>query len=194
MDDFSFEKRLTCFHQNTEPVLAHYSSCLHKLNTEGSVSEVSRNGFKLMEVILQTKKLSFHDGSVLKWNGCKPKKGTAFSAGFDLHTTETVEIKCGERLCIDTNTSVQLPVGSCGLITGRSGLSMKGLMIFPGVIDLGFTDSLKVMAQNNNDDVLKVEKNTRIAQLIILKIFYPRLVEDTLLGSDRGSFGSTGLL
>ena len=49
------------------------------------------------------------------------------------------------------------------------------------------------MVQNNNDGIFKVEKNTSIAQLIILKIFYPRLVEDTLLGSDRGSFGSTGL-
>ena len=78
-------RRLKSYEQNTA-VLDTYKDILHELNTEGTISEVFIKGFNLIDSILSSKNLFFHDGSILKWHALSddcvpPKKGTPFSIG-----------------------------------------------------------------------------------------------------------------
>ena len=60
----------------------------------------------------------------------------------------------------------------------RSGLAVKNFIdVGAGVIDHDYTGEVKVLLFNFSSTEFKVEKGTRIAQLVIEKIFMPDLVE-----------------
>ena len=53
-----------------------------------------------------------------------------------------------------------------GLILGRSGLTLKGLQILPGLIDLDYSGEIKVMALSRSFHV--IPQGQRTAQLLLL--------------------------
>ena len=52
-----------------------------------------------------------------------PTKGSPDAAGYDLYTTESYELKIGERKAFKTNISLAIPPGLYGRIAPRSGLA-----------------------------------------------------------------------
>jgi dUTPase len=68
-----------------------------------------------------------------------------------------------------------LPAGSVGLLLGQGGMTMKGLHVFPGVIDSNFQGEIKVMVHTLSTTVTLTPKQ-KLAQLILIPY---------LLGSDR---------
>jgi dUTP pyrophosphatase len=96
-----------------------------------------------------------------------------------------------------------IPRGYVGLVWDRSSLGVKGIHRFAGVIDSGYRGEVKVCLHNSNlpsrsepeKNTYVVEKNDRIAQLIIQRVenFYVNQVK-TLNETDRGEggFGSSG--
>ena len=69
-------------------------------------------------------------------------------------------------------------------------------MVNAGVIDRDYTGPVKIMLHNLSGDTYVVQKDDRIAQLILEKIETPNMIlvdslEDTKRGS--GGFGSTGV-
>lgn len=65
-----------------------------------------------------------------------PKKGTPYSAGYDLYSIEDKVIEPGERGCVKTGWQIELPHNSYGRIAPRSGLACKNSIdVGAGVID-----------------------------------------------------------
>lgn len=97
--------------------------------------------------------------------------------GIDLKSQNSAEIQPGSSVRIPTGVTVQFPdQGYYGLIISRSGLASRGIRIANGVglIDYNYTGVLEVLLENTTNDVYTVEKNDRIAQLLVQNVSYGR--------------------
>lgn len=134
-------------------------------------------------------------------NAILPVRATDGSAGMDLHAwlEEPLTVAPGERVRIPTGIAIGLPSAeTVALVFARSGLAIKhGLTLSNcvGVIDSDYTGELQVGMINQGTESYTVQPDERIAQLVILPVLTPELVEtDTLEETARGAggFGSTG--
>jgi dUTP pyrophosphatase len=125
---------------------------------------------------------------------CYAKQG---DAAFDLRSSEEKLIKAGEKNTVKTGLRIAVPDGYCGLIWDRSGLAAKhGIHCLAGVLDSGYRGEIIVVLQNLAKEDFLVEKNMRMAQMLIQPVAAADLVEvDDLDDTERGSggFGSTGV-
>lgn len=131
----------------------------------------------------------------------RPTKAHATDAGFDLYLKEDLIIKRTQScLTIDTGVHILIPAGYVGLVQPRSSISKKAFQIHTGVIDAGYTGSIKINIQwidkkCNQNLFHTFERGERIAQLVIVPIpeIEFRQVAN-LPRTDRGSngFGSSG--
>ena len=131
--------------------------------------------------------------------GPLPVRAYAGDAGLDLHAAEDGVIGPGERAAIGTGITVEIPPGLAGLVVPRSGLADRhgiALVNAPGLIDAGYRGEIRVLLLNTDRDApFTVSVGDRIAQLVLVKVELPAVVEvDELAESDRGEggFGSTG--
>lgn len=154
-----------------------------------------------------------------------PKKNNPDDAGYDLHALENITIpslinviiqyishlltkscwrffdgdtfedsKIGTK--IPTGIALQIPQGYFGQINDRSGLGSKGLKVFGGQIDSTYRGDVTVCLMNFSFFDKEVKKGDRIAQIMILPVASPELVESKELeDSYRGTkgFGSSGI-
>jgi len=106
------------------------------------------------------------------------------------------EIKPTERILVKTGVAVAIPKGCWGEIKDRSGNALKyGLHILGGVIDETYRGEIGVILINLGSNVYRVNKNDRIAQMIIseyksVNVEYVNELDNTTRG--QGGFGSTG--
>ena len=125
-----------------------------------------------------------------------PTKAHAADAGFDLKARKGKLIRCMNSKVFDTGVHVEIPEGYVGYIQGRSGLNVNHGIVCPtGVIDSGYSGSIKVKLYNWSTAACHVERGDRIAQLIIQPLADCELVEvEELSKTERGDngFGSTG--
>lgn len=130
-----------------------------------------------------------------------PKRKTEQSAGLDLCSAETFEMRPGERRRVRTGVRVAIPDGYVGLVFMRSGTAWnKGLSLVNGVgvIDSDYRGEIQLALQYNSSAYsdIKVEAGERIAQLVILPYVKATLFRvDCLDETERGEggFGSTGV-
>ena len=126
-----------------------------------------------------------------------PSYAHSGDAGMDLYSAEDAIIKPGERKVVTTGIKIEIPNGYVGLIWDKSGLASKnGLKVMAGVIDSTYRGEIKAVIINLSDREYRVEKNTKIAQMLIQKVESMEIeevenLEDTLRGD--GGFGSSGL-
>lgn len=102
-----------------------------------------------------------------------PRKATERSAGYDLVSPVTCIIWPFQRKVIDTNISVELDVGQCGLIFPRSGLAIKrGLTLANsvGLIDEDYQENLMIGIVNIGLWPRVVRQGDRIAQFVALDL------------------------
>jgi dUTP pyrophosphatase len=136
----------------------------------------------------------------LRQNAVLPTRATESSAGLDLCACldEKLTIPAGETRTVPTGIAIALPDKTVGLIFGRSGLGVKH-GIAPanavGVIDADYRGELLVGLHNHSAADYTVEPNERIAQLVVVPVFMPRVLEvcelpDTPRGEN--GFGSSG--
>ena len=133
-----------------------------------------------------------HDGATL------PLRAYEHDAGLDLAACERVEIGPGERALVGTGLTVAIPDGHAGFVQPRSGLAARhGVTVLntPGLVDAGYRGELKVVLLNTDrSEPFVVEPGMRIAQLVVVPVATPDLVEvDELPDSERGEkgFGSS---
>ena len=136
----------------------------------------------------------------LRENAVVPTYGSEFAAGADLYACldESVLIRPGETVFIPTGLSMEIPVGTAGLIYARSGLACKrGLAPANkvGVIDSDYRGELMVALHNHGTVAQTVEVGERIAQLVLAPYYAADFsvvesLDDTARGA--GGFGSTG--
>jgi dUTP pyrophosphatase len=125
-----------------------------------------------------------------------PTRGTEMAAGLDLYAAEDITISGRGKGLIGSGIAVAIPEGHYGRIAPRSGFSWKNHCdIGAGVIDSDFRGEIKILVFNHKRDDLRVRCGDRIAQLILEKISYGRVLETNELPPTRrnaGGFGSTG--
>ncbi len=145
-------------------------------------------------MVIQIKKLS--EDAII------PKRGTEYSAGYDLYAvnSEDFVIAPGETVLTHTGIAVAIPQGYFGGVFARSGLSLKqGLRPANcvGVIDSDYRGEIMVSLHNDSSLPQTVKAHERIGQLVVMPYltfdFEERQeLDDT--GRGTGGFGSTGKL
>ena len=128
-----------------------------------------------------------------------PEYKTDGSSGMDLmaNVEQTVKILPGEKKIISTGIMVAIPEQYEIQIRPRSGLAAKnGISVLntPGTIDSDYRGEIKVILINLGKDIFQINKNDRIAQMIVCPIIKVELEEveslpETVRG--KGGFGST---
>lgn len=125
-----------------------------------------------------------------------PTRGHEHDAGLDLRTPRAFGIVAGDSVTIDTGVHVEIPVGMVGMLKSKSGLNVKHGITSEGVIDAGYTGSIRAKLYNHGKRYVSFEKGDKITQLVIMPIYIPEELEvvETLEETDRGAngFGSTG--
>lgn len=128
-----------------------------------------------------------------------PTRAHSTDAGLDLYTPEEFILHAldgfNKSKVIDTGVHVEIPKGFVGMIKSKSGLNVHSGIVCEGVIDAGYTGSIRVKLYNHGVVCQCFRRGDKIAQLVILPIVTPtpKLV-DKLAKTERGDngFGSTG--
>lgn len=125
-----------------------------------------------------------------------PERAHEADAGYDLKTPFDTVIRPGGSAIIDTGVHIAIPMGYFGKIESKSGLNVNhGIVSCGGVIDSGYTGSIRVKLYNFGRLPYTFRTGEKIAQLIIQPCILPELIiTDKLLKTERGNkgFGSTG--
>ena len=144
----------------------------------------------------------------------RPRYESAGAAGLDLRAaiSEVVAIPPGEMRVIPCGICVEIPEGYVGDVRGRGGLAAKHMITVMhgvGTVDSDYRGEVMVPLMNHNTAFVKrastmlqegwwykVKPGERIAQLVLLPIWKPRMIveADELSSTDRGAgcLGSTG--
>lgn len=119
-------------------------------------------------------------------------------AGLDVYSVEEDYIlKVGERKGFKTGIKLEIPRGYVALFWDKSGLAINyGIKTMGGVIDSAYRGELVVILKNLGEDDYKIEKKSKISQILVQKIEEVEFEEvDNLDNSQRGNngFGSSGI-
>jgi len=105
----------------------------------------------------------------------------------------------GNGQTVGTGIAVEIPPGHAGLVLPRSGLALRhgiALVNAPGLIDSGYRGEIRVLLLNTDaEHPFELEPGQRVAQLVIVAVATPPIVEaDALAATLRGEggFGSSG--
>ena len=124
-----------------------------------------------------------------------PTKAHEADAGYDIYSREKRIIGMKDAAVFDTGVHMQIPVGHVGFLKSKSGLNVKHGITSEGVIDAGYTGTIKVKLYNNSWFDYEVDKGDKISQLVILPIasLDVELTEE-FEETERGAngFGSSG--
>jgi dUTP pyrophosphatase len=132
-----------------------------------------------------------------------PSYESAGAAGLDLYAAvpedEPLILEPSCICLIPTGIAIELPIGLEAQIRPRSGLAAKhGVTVLnsPGTIDSDYRGEIKVILINHGKTLFKIDRGTRIAQMVIAPVVSVTLTPiHHLSATERGSggFGSTGI-
>lgn len=132
---------------------------------------------------------------VLDEGAFAPSRAHEDDAGLDLRSPVCTTVPAHGSKTIDTGVHVEIPKGTVGLILSKSGLNIRFGITSEGVIDCGYTGSIRVKLYNGSGEDYKVFVGDKISQLVITPCFFVDLEEAKSLAptarGDKG-FGSTG--
>lgn len=127
-----------------------------------------------------------------------PKYETAGSVGFDLICRESAQIAPQSIVLIPANVIVETPPGYMLMVCLRSSTPRKLGLMMPqgvGIVDndyCGEADELKIQVYNFTDEIVNVERGSRIAQAVFVRVDTPEWNEvEQMSNTSRGGFGST---
>lgn len=127
-----------------------------------------------------------------------PTRAHDTDAGLDLYLPanhEPVVLRRGDSLVIDTGVHIEIPAGCAGIIMSKSGLNINFGITSTGVIDAGYTGSIRVKLYNLGLNDYRFEAGEKISQILILPVLLWGVeIVDKIGGGERGDngFGSTG--
>lgn len=138
---------------------------------------------------------------VNKSNNPVPFYAEPFSAGVDIRAflEKPLILNPNQQELIPTGYYLEIPEGTFGMITPRSGLAAKyGISITnsPGILDSSYRGELKVILINLGDKPFEINNGDRIAQFILMNYNKIRFeIVSELSNTERGSggFNSTGI-
>jgi dUTP pyrophosphatase len=128
-----------------------------------------------------------------------PRRAYSGDAGLDLHALEGRLLGPGQRASVRTGIAVEIAAGQAGLVLPRSGLAARhgiALVNAPGLIDAGYRGEITVLLLNTDRTAsFEIAAGDRIAQLVVVRVQTPDVVEVANLASTErgaGGFGSSG--
>ncbi|MCA9350230.1 dUTP diphosphatase [Candidatus Nomurabacteria bacterium] len=129
-----------------------------------------------------------------------PRYQTEMSAGMDIAACleKPLVLKQFARVVVPTGLAVEVPVGYEVQVRARSGLAAKhGISLVNGVgtIDADYRGELGVILINLGSEDFVINNGERIAQIVVIKIEQPKIIEQNKLSKtnrDINGFGSTG--
>ena len=116
-------------------------------------------------------------------------------AGADIRTPIHVAVMPHSAVIIDTGIHVEIPRGFVGMLKSKSGLNVNKSILSEGVIDSGYTGTIRVKLYNHGDQTVVFERGDKVTQLVILPFLAGQFRQvDSLDDTERGTggFGSTG--
>lgn len=125
-----------------------------------------------------------------------PERAHETDAGLDLKTPVDVKLEGNCMATINTGVHIDIPEGFCGLLVSKSGLNVNNGIQSTGLIDAGYTGSIRVKLYNYSEKPKQFLRGDKISQLVLIPIWIPKEInvvqyfDDTDRGS--GGFGSTG--
>ena len=132
-----------------------------------------------------------------------PVRAHDTDAGLDLRTPTDVTVPARGSAIIDTGIHVEIPTGGVygnmggfvGFLKSKSGLNVNHGIVSEGVIDAGYTGSIRVKLYNHSDKDYTFKAGDKITQLVIVPCITPdptlvSKLDETERGN--GGFGSTG--
>ena len=123
-------------------------------------------------------------------------------SGFDLYSTEEIEIPSFGRVLVPTGLSFDIKDGYEIQVRSKSGLAIKqGLMVLnsPGTVDNGYTGEVQVIVFNTNNHPVTITKGMKVAQAVLCPVVNGKWVnlvkKNKISDKERGDngFGSTGI-
>lgn len=129
-------------------------------------------------------------------NGIAPTHAHENDAGYDLYAPRDVYVLGQMRITVDTGVCFEIPKGYYGAIKPKSGLLFKeDINVGEGVVDCGYTGSVRVRILNLGHSPYQFKRGEKIAQIVFSPCLTPILEEATELEETErgnGGFGSTG--
>lgn len=131
-------------------------------------------------------------------NAVMPARGSDGAAGYDLTSSEELEIPAGGRALVHTGLLIAPPKGCHIEVRPRSGLALKhGITVLntPGTIDEDYRGEIMVILFNTSNEPFCVKPGDRIAQAVVMRHENARWKEVLEFDkTERGTsgFGSTG--
>ena len=125
----------------------------------------------------------------------KPEFAHKTDAGADLRSPVCATVPARGNTVIDTGVHVEIPKGYTIFLKSKSGLNVKHNLIGEGVVDSGFSGSIRVKLYNLGDTDYQIQRGDKIIQLVIMPCVYCEFTEvEQFADSERGTggFGSTG--
>jgi dUTP pyrophosphatase len=135
-------------------------------------------------------------------NSVDPQYAYSTDSGFDLYSTEEVEISAFGRSLIPTGLHIDIPEHYELQVRSKSGLALKdGIMVLnsPGTVDNGYTGEIQVIVFNTNNHPITIKKGQKIAQAVFSSVACGKWINfnkvENINDKDRGDkgFGSTGV-
>lgn len=124
-----------------------------------------------------------------------PTRAHSLDAGLDIYSMEDAVIFRDSDHTFDTGVHVAIPEGYVGFLKSKSGLNVNQGIQSSGVIDAGYTGSIRVKLYNHGSAMVRIKRGQKISQLVILPIVTPEIeLVDSLEATERGNggFGSSG--
>ena len=117
----------------------------------------------------------------------------------DVYSLETGVLRPGDYARFRTGIAIEIPSGWEVQVRSRSGMAFKyGVKVLnaPGTVDAQFRNEIMILLINHGDQLYKVMKGDRIAQMCVKPVYKMEFTEvNELSESDRGlgGWGSTGV-
>ncbi len=128
-----------------------------------------------------------------------PKYHTDGAVGIDCIVRTDTSIPAGACGLAPLNISIKLPLRHFAMLSARSSLHKRGVMLANGIgiFDEDFSgdeDEYKAILYNFTDNPVEIKRGERIAQILVLPFERVEWNEvDTLNSPMRGGLGTTGL-
>ena len=124
-------------------------------------------------------------------NAYIPTRKNPSDAGLDIYANQSFTIEPHSFAIVSTGITVEIEDGFFGLLKpkGRS-----NHLLGAGVVDAGYQGEILVKVVNIADDPLEINPGYAIAQLLIIPIFTPAVIEVSVgqIHKDDSSRGGTG--
>ena len=111
-------------------------------------------------------------------------------AGADIRTPIPVTVMPHSAVIIDTGIHVEIPEGCVGMLKSKSGLNVNKSILSEGVIDSGYTGTIRVKLYNHGEQTVCFERGDKITQLVIMPYLAGQFEQvDALNDTERGAGG-----